>query len=142
MAGFNRIVLVGNLTREPELRYTPSGIPVSTFTVAVNRPFTNPQGERETDFIRVVVWRSQAERCHEYLSKGSQVLVEGRLQIRTYEDREGIKRRAVEVIARTVQFLRRLKKEPPPEEVEEPEENEIDRIPLEGETEEDENLPF
>jgi len=130
MASLNRVILIGNLTRDPELRYTPDGTPVASFTIAVNRPFTTRQGEREADFISVVVWRKRAETCSEYLTKGSQVAVDGRLQIRNYEDKDGIKRRVAEVVAWRVEFLQRLKKQPPPEVPEEAVENQIDRIPL------------
>ena len=92
MAGLNNVVLIGNLTRDPELRYTPSGIPVCTLRLAVGRNFPNQQGEMETDFFNVVVWRTQAERVAEYLSKGRQVAVRGRLQSRSWETPEGQKR--------------------------------------------------
>ncbi len=102
----NKVILIGHLTKDPELRYTPaSGVAVANFTLAVNRPFTNQQGEREADFIPVVVWRKQAENCANYLNKGSQAAVEGRLQVRTYEDREGQRRWITEVVADNVQFL-------------------------------------
>jgi len=130
MASLNRVILIGNLTRDPELRYTPDGTPVASFTIAVNRAFTTRQGERETDFIPIVVWRKRAETCSEYLAKGSQVAVEGRLQIRNYEDKDGVKRRVAEVVAWSVQFLQRLKKQSLPEIPEEKEENQIDKIPL------------
>ncbi|MEA1964125.1 MAG: single-stranded DNA-binding protein [Candidatus Aerophobetes bacterium] len=126
----NRISLVGNLTRDPELRYTPDGTPVVSFTIAVNRSFTNRQGEREADFIPVVVWRKPAKSCSEYLMKGSQVAVDGRLQIRSYEDKAGIRRKVAEVIARRVEFLQRLKKRAPAESMKEEVENEIDRVEL------------
>lgn len=129
----NRVILIGNLTQDPELRYTPDGTPVVSFTLAVNRPFTNQGGERQTDFIPVVVWRKQAERCSEYLTKGSQVAVDGRLQIRSYEDREGIRRKVSEVIAWRVEFLQRLKKPLIKEGVVEDQENEIDRVSISGE---------
>ena len=104
----NKAILVGNLTKDPELRYTPAnGVAVTTFTVAVNRPFTNQQGEREADFIPVVVWRKQAENCANYLNKGSMAAVEGRIQVRSYEDREGQRRWVTEVVADNVQFLSR-----------------------------------
>lgn len=128
MANLNRVLLIGRLTREPELRYTPDGTPVANFTIAVNRSFTNQQGEREADFIPIVVWRKQAEQCAEYLSKGSEVVVDGRLQVRSYEDRDGIKRKKSEIIAWRVQFLGRLKKEEPS--LEEPAEAEIDKVPI------------
>ncbi len=113
MSGLNQVVLIGNLTRDPELRYTPDGTPVTSFTIAVNRPFVNRQGEREADFVPVVVWKKQAETCSEYLMKGSQVAVEGRLQVRNYEDKEGIRKWVTEIVARRVDFLQRLKKQFP-----------------------------
>lgn len=102
----NSVILIGRLVEDPELRYTPAdGVPVANFTIAVDRPFTNQKGEKETDFIRIVTWQKQAENCANHLSKGRQVAVEGRLQIRSFEDREGIRRKAAEVVARRVQFL-------------------------------------
>ena len=103
----NRIVLVGRLTRDPELRYTPNGVPVANFTLAVDRGFTNQQGERQTDFIDIVVWRKQAETVGAYMKKGRLVAVEGRLQVRTYQATDGQKRRAWEVIGDRVEFLDR-----------------------------------
>lgn len=104
----NQIVLIGRLTRDPELRYTAGGgIPVATFTLAVDRPFTNQQGERETDFINIVTWRKQAETCANYLKKGRLTAVTGRLQIRSYEDSQGVRRKAADVVADNVQFLDR-----------------------------------
>jgi len=141
MSALNRVILIGNLTRDPELRYTPDGTPVVSFTLAVNRYFTNQQGEREADFIPVVAWRKQAERCSEYLAKGSQVAVEGRLQIRSYEDKDGIKRKVAEVISWRVTFLQRLKKSFGEEVVEKNMENEINRVPLSGEEAEGEKEP-
>ena len=102
----NKVILVGRLTKDPELRYTPAnGVAVATFTLAVNRRFANQQGERETDFIPVVVWRKQAENCANYLNKGSMAAVDGMLQVRSYEDREGQRRWVTEVVADNVQFL-------------------------------------
>jgi len=112
MASLNKILLIGRLTREPELRYTPQGVAVATFTVAVDRPFKNQDGSVDTDFIKVVVWRKLAENVSKYLTKGSLVYVEGRLQLRSYEDSSGIKRKVSEVIAYTVQFLDKKGKEP------------------------------
>lgn len=108
-ASLNRVLLIGNLTRDPELRYIPSGQAVTTFTVAVNRTYTAGSGERkeETSFIRVVVWARRAEVCNEYLRKGSPVFVEGRLQSRTWEAQDGTKRSSIEVVASNVQFLGR-----------------------------------
>ena len=130
MSGLNQVVLIGNLTRDPELRYTPDGTPVTSFTIAVNRPFINRQGEREADFVPIVVWRKRAETCSEYLMKGSQVAVEGRLQVRNYEDKDGIRKWVTEVVARRVDFLQRLKKQFTSKISEEETQNEIDRVPL------------
>lgn len=101
----NRVNLVGRLTRDPELRYTSSNIPVVTFTVAVNRTFTNQNGEREADFINIVAWRKQAENVKNYVSKGSQVGIDGRIQTRSYDDNNGNRRYITEVVADSVQFL-------------------------------------
>ena len=103
----NRIILIGRLTRDPELRYVPSGQPVASFTLAVDRPFVNQQGERGTDFIDIVAWRRLAEQVTTHLSKGRLVAVEGRLQIRSYETADGQKRKVAEVIADGVRFLDR-----------------------------------
>lgn len=104
----NQVVLIGRLTRDPELRYTPgNGIPVATFTLAVDRPFANQQGERETDFISIVTWRKLAENCANYLKKGSLSAVTGRLQIRSYDDNQGVRRKVSEVVANDVRFLER-----------------------------------
>jgi single-strand DNA-binding protein len=101
----NRIVLIGRLTKDPELRYTPNGVAVATFTLAVDRNWKNPQGERETDFINIVVWQKQAENVANYLSKGKLAAVDGRLQIRSFEGQDGQKRWVTEVVADTVRFL-------------------------------------
>ena len=103
----NRIVLIGRLTADPELRHTNSGTAVATFTLAVDRARPNPNGERETDFINIVVWQKQAETCAQYLHKGRLAAVDGRLQIRSYENREGQKVRVAEVVAESVRFLDR-----------------------------------
>ena len=101
----NRIVIIGRLTRDPELKTTTNGTAVASFTLALDRTYKNANNERETDFIPVVVWRQQAETCAQYLSKGKMAAVEGRLQIRSYEDKEGHKRTAAEVVADNVRFL-------------------------------------
>jgi single-strand DNA-binding protein len=100
----NRIILIGRLVRDPELRYTSNGIPVSNFTLAVERNYTNQQGERDVDFIKIVTWRKLAETCAHHLSKGRLVAVEGSLQIRKSEN-EGRTYINPEVIADSVQFL-------------------------------------
>jgi len=108
-ASLNKVLLIGNLTRDPELRYLPSGQAVTTFTVAVNRVYKDNAGERkkEASFIRVVTWARRAEVCNEYLKKGSPVFVEGRLQSRSWEANDGTKRNTIEVVAQNVQFLGR-----------------------------------
>jgi single-strand DNA-binding protein len=104
----NRIVLVGRLTRDPESQYTPNGIAVAKFSVAVDRPSKNAEtGEKETDFIDIVAWRRTAEFVTQYLTKGRLVAVEGRLQIRSWVAQDGTKRRAAEVVADNVQGLDR-----------------------------------
>lgn len=107
MASLNRVILVGNLTKDPEVRSTPDGTSVANLRIAVNRPWTNKQGERDTDFFTIVVWRKLAELCGQYLSKGSPVAVEGRLQSRNWETGEGQKRSITEVVADNIQFLTR-----------------------------------
>lgn len=101
----NRTVLVGRLTRDPDLRYTPAGVAVATFTLAVNRMFTNQQGEREADFINCVVWRKPAENVSNYLKKGSLAGVDGRIQTRSYDGQDGKRVYVTEVLAESVQFL-------------------------------------
>lgn len=101
----NKVILIGRLTRDPELKYTQSGIAVTRFTLAVDRPFKGQDGRKEADFIDCVVWRAQAETVANYLDKGRQVAVEGRLQIRPYETQDGQKRKATEVICDRVKFL-------------------------------------
>ena len=110
MANLNKVFLIGNLTRDPELRYIPSGTAVATFTVASGRSYTSASGEKkeETCFVRVVSWARQAELCGEYLTKGSPVFVEGRLQSRNWETPDGQKRSTIEVVAQNIQFLGRM----------------------------------
>lgn len=103
---FNRVILVGRLVADPEVRYTPSGVPVVSFRLAVDRP-TRRGMERQTDFIRIVTFRRLAEFAQSYLTKGRLVLVEGRLQVNSYTDRMGQRRTAVDVIAFNVQFMDR-----------------------------------
>lgn len=101
----NRIILIGRLTRDPELRYTPSGSPVASFTLAVNRPFRRADGDRDADFIPIIAWRRLGETVSQYVEKGRLVAVEGRLQVRTYERKDGSPARSAEVIASAVRFL-------------------------------------
>lgn len=101
----NRVILIGRLTKDPELRYTPSGVAVAQFTLAVDRPYSRDQGEREADFIPIVTWRQLAETCANYLRKGRLTAVEGRIQVRNYENNEGRRVYVTEVIADNVRFL-------------------------------------
>lgn len=117
MANYNRVILMGNLTRDPELRYLPTGQAVTTFTVAINRRYTLQSGEKreETTFVRCVAWARIAEVCAEFLTKGSPVLVEGRLQSRSWESPQGEKRSTIEVVAQTVKFIGRREPEEGPQ---------------------------
>lgn len=101
----NKVILIGRLTADPNLRYTQNETPVTTFTLAVDRPFTNQGGEKETDFIDIVTWRKLAEIVANNLEKGRLVAVEGRLQIRSYDDQNGVRRKAAEIVADQVKFL-------------------------------------
>lgn len=101
----NKVILVGNLTRDPELTETPSGVAVCRFAIAVSRDYANADGTRETDFFNITVWRGRAENCGKYLKKGNKVAIVGSLQNRSYEDKDGIKRNVTDVIANEVEFL-------------------------------------
>lgn len=105
--GFNKAIIVGNLTRDPEVRHTSSQKAVATFTLAVNRTWRGANGEtqEQVDFIPVVVWGAMGENCGKYLRKGSAALVEGRISVRSYDDKSGQKRYVTEIVAETVQFL-------------------------------------
>lgn len=103
----NKVILLGRLTRDPEVRYTQTGKVVCQFTLAVDRPFGNQEGQREADFIPVVIWGKQAETCGNSLSKGQRVLIEGRLQVRSYDAKDGTKRYVTEVIADRFEFIER-----------------------------------
>ena len=101
----NKVILIGNLTRDPELTETPSGVAVCRFAVAVSRDYANADGTRETDFFNITVWRKLAENCGKYLKKGNKVAITGSLQNRSYEDKDGIKRNVTDVVANEVEFL-------------------------------------
>ena len=101
----NKITLIGYLTRDPELSQLPSGVSVCKFAIAVNRNFTNANGERETDFFNITAWRGLGENCAKYLAKGRKVCVVGSVQIRNYEDKDGNRRTAVDVVAEDIEFL-------------------------------------
>lgn len=101
----NKVILVGNLSKDPELTTTNGGVSVCRFTVAVQRRFQNSEGERDADFLNVTVWRAQAENCHKFLKKGSKCGIVGRLQTSSYEGQDGQKRYVTEVVADEVEFL-------------------------------------
>lgn len=101
----NKVILIGNLTRDPELSETPNGVAVCRFSIAVSRDYSNSEGTRETDFFNVTVWRGRAEVCGKYLRKGNKVAVVGSLQNRSYEDKDGIKRNVTDIVASEVEFL-------------------------------------
>lgn len=101
----NKVILIGNLTRDPEISTTQSGISVCKFSLAISRRFTNAEGERETDFINIVAWRTLADNCHRFLKKGSKAAVVGMIQTRSYEGNDGTKRYVTEVVAEEVEFI-------------------------------------
>ena len=101
----NKVFLIGNLTRDPELTETPSGVATCRFSIAVNRNYTSQDGERQTDFFNCTAWRGQAETIARYTKKGNKVAVTGSIQLRNYEDNQGVKRTAVDIIAQDVEFL-------------------------------------
>ncbi len=105
--GLNKVMIIGNLGGDPEMRYTPSGRPVTTFTVATSRSWNTADGERhaETEWFKVVTWGNLAEICKQYLTKGQQVYIEGRLQTRHWEDKEGVKHATVEIVANEMMML-------------------------------------
>jgi single-strand DNA-binding protein len=111
---YNRTILIGRLTADPELRYTASGVPVASFRLAVDRQMKNQAGEKETDFINIVLWRQQAEFAANYLNKGRLVLVDGRLQIRQWTTQDGQRRSTAEVVGFAIQALDRRREEAGP----------------------------
>ena len=101
----NKVILIGNLTKDPEITTTNNGVSVCRFTLAISRRFANAEGERETDFINIVVWRTLADNCHKFLKKGSKTAVVGNLQTRSYDANDGTKRYITEVVAEEVEFI-------------------------------------
>ncbi len=136
MAGVNKVILLGNLGRDPEIRALESGVKVANFTLATTEYFKNKDGERgeRTEWHRVVLWRRNAELAEQYLNKGSQVYVEGRLETREWEDKDGIKRYTTEVVGQIINFLggkpTEEKKDPTPTEANTPPPNEEDDLPF------------
>ena len=138
----NKVVLIGRLTKDPELRYTASGVAVCTFTLAVDRNFGSREGDNQADFIPIVAWRKLAETCGKYLAKGRLVAVAGRIQVRNYETQDGQRRYVTEVVADEVRFLGRNTGETSQAQDNEPQEfnQDIPEFePIEGE---DDDLPF
>ena len=101
----NKVILIGNLTRDPEVSETPNGIALCRFSIAVNRNYSSSDGERQTDFFNITVWRTQAENCGRYLKKGSKVAIVGSLQNRSYEDKDGVKRTVTDIVLSEFEFL-------------------------------------
>ncbi|MDD2445723.1 MAG: single-stranded DNA-binding protein [Clostridia bacterium] len=133
----NKAILIGNLTKDPELMTTTNGIAVCRFTLAVGRKFSNASGERETDFLNIVVWRGQAENCHKYLKKGSKAGVVGMIQTRSYDAQDGTRKYITEIVADEVEFLSSRKdfNDNSTEIKEKPQVSELEPI-------EDDSLPF
>ena len=106
-SGVNKVILIGHLGRDPELRYTPSGSPVANFTMATSESWVSKEGQKEqkTEWHRIVAWGKLGEICHEYLVKGKQVYIEGRLQTRTWEDQNGVKKNTTEIVAQNMVML-------------------------------------
>ena len=138
-AGLNKVILIGNLTADPELKYTPSGTARTRFSIAINRQYKDGSGQlqEEVTFVPVVTWGAQAENCANYLSKGRSVAVEGRLRIDSFENAEGERKKVVEVVAQNVQFLGG-----PPRTGEGPGTAPPERSPAETDPSEDEEVPF
>ncbi|MDI6858134.1 MAG: single-stranded DNA-binding protein [Dehalococcoidia bacterium] len=132
MAGLNKVMIIGNVGTEPEMRYTANGNPVTTFRIATSRTFTSPEGERreETEWFNVVTWARLAETCSQFLQKGRRAYVEGRLRTRSWEGQDGQRRFRTEIIANTVLFLDRAQGMPLPEEETTHEISEPDDLPF------------
>ena len=107
MASLNKVILIGHMTADPELKQTPSGLSVCSFSIGISRRYTKAGEQAQSDFINIVAWRTLAENCNKYLTKGSKVCVVGRLQNRTYEDKDGNKRYATDIVAEDVEFISR-----------------------------------
>lgn len=107
----NIVVIIGNITASPDMRFTPNGVKVATFSVAVDRPYTNADGSRDTDFLRVVAFGKLAENIEKYTEKGSKIAVTGRIETRSYTDKQGVKRQVWEIVADKVEFLTWKKQE-------------------------------
>ena len=135
----NKVYLIGNLTRDPEVSETSGGVPYCRFSIAVNRNFTNADGNREADFFNIIVWRGQAEPCGRFLKKGSKIAVVGSLQNRSYEDKDGVKRTVTDIVASEVEFLTTNRGEEEMQDIARPVKKE--RLSLEP-VDSDDDLPF
>ena len=133
----NKVILIGNLTRDPEQASTPNGVSVCKFAIAVSRDFANAEGNKETDYFNIITWRGLADNCGKYLKKGNKVAVVGTLQNRQYEDKEGVVRHITEIVASDVEFLT-----PKQEEKEEIVTARVERKQLQLEQIDDKDLPF
>ncbi len=133
MAGLNKVMIIGNLGADPEMRYTADGNALTSFRVAASRNYTSPDGERreETEWFSVVTWRKLADQCSQFLQKGRRVYVEGRLQTRSWDTPEGQRRYRTEVVADRVMFLDRAPGAPLPEEQADPQQIDVEEIPFE-----------
>ena len=134
----NKVYLIGNLTRDPEVSETTGGVPYCRFSIAVNRNFTNADGNREADFFNIIVWRGQAEPCGRFLKKGSKVALVGSLQNRSYEDKDGVKRTVTDIVASEVEFLTTNRAEDEEQEVKPVKKERLSLQPVDS----DNDLPF
>ena len=134
----NKVYLIGNLTRDPELSETNSGVAYCRFSIAVNRNFTNADGNREADFFNIIVWRGQAEPCGRFLKKGSKIALVGSLQNRSYEDKDGVKRTVTDIVASEVEFLTTNRSEDDMQEVKPVKKERLSLQPVDS----DNDLPF
>lgn len=134
----NKVYLIGNLTRDPEVSETTGGVPYCRFSIAVNRNFTNADGAREADFFNIIVWRGQAEPCGRFLKKGSKIALVGSLQTRTYEDKDGVKRTVTDIVASEVEFLNTNRADEDEQEVKPIKKERLSLEPIDS----DNDLPF
>lgn len=134
----NKVYLIGNLTRDPEVAETSGGVPYCRFSIAVNRNFTNADGAREADFFNIIVWRGQAEPCGRFLKKGSKIAIVGSLQTRTYEDKDGVKRTVTDIVASEVEFLNTNRSDEEGQDVKPVKKERLSLEPVES----DDDLPF
>ena len=138
----NKVILIGNLTRDPELSETAGGVPVCHFSIAVNRNYSSPDGERQTDYFNCTAWRAMAESIARFTKKGKKVCVVGSIQLRNYEDNQGVKRTAVDIIAQDVEFLSPRDNEDSFDDVSEAPRPQAKRKPVLQAMDDDSDIPF